>query len=88
MENKQFKYGDLAITCSNCGTTTLFDEESSKNIEHGILITPSSFGGFKLVCSKCGISMTLELIEAENPPKVEEDIEEVKEEVVSNEQTR
>lgn len=97
-ELTQYGYGDLFITCSNCGTDNLVnanvkstnDKEENIGINVGKVLGVNSRDHFGLGCSNCKTSLVIHFRDAVNPPEEEvvptdpvvEDVEVIEEEFI------
>lgn len=70
MEDKQFEYADLVVNCS-CGNSMVLENNIQQGLQ--IILPTQENSGFALACDKCNTTLTLEMIEAKNPPIKEEE---------------
>ena len=66
---KRFEYGDLNMVCSHCG----HEEIVEKGIKDGLqfVLPTTDEHKLKLVCSKCGISVTMNFKESDEETRKE-----------------
>jgi transcription elongation factor Elf1 len=66
---KRFEYGDLQMVCSHCG----HEEVVEKGVKDGLqfVLPTTDEHKLKLVCSKCGVSLTMNFKESDEETRKE-----------------
>lgn len=66
-QDKNFKYANAAIHCSNCGGIYEIDDPSFKEIQTGMMITANADSRLSLGCPKCKHVLSLVFVQAAEP---------------------